>query len=155
MAETQLRARAPQGSPSTGFMRRGGIYSTSGGEYTQLRNQMNRLFRCQVELIYEDENGECSVASRIVDRAESWWNPKRPDERSLWESKIEPGEKFFNEIIRHPVPLDMNALQPAYERRGNQHTGCTGERGSGLGRTDLDQQPWAGAGHQRLTRLGR
>ena len=29
---------------------------------------------------------------------------------SLWESKIELGEDFFNEIISHPVPLDMNTL---------------------------------------------
>ena len=29
----------------------------------------------------------------------------------LWESKIELGEKFFHEIIRHPVPLDMNTLK--------------------------------------------
>ena len=35
----------------------------------------------------------------------------RPDEDVLWESKIELGEKFFNEIIRHPVPLDMNILK--------------------------------------------
>ena len=41
---------------------------------------------------------------------EFWWNPKRPDESTLWESKIYLGEAFFNEIIRHPVPLDMNTL---------------------------------------------
>ena len=29
---------------------------------------------------------------------------------SLWESKIELSEDFFNEIISHPVPLDMNTL---------------------------------------------
>ena len=29
----------------------------------------------------------------------------------LWDSKIELGEKFFNEIINHPVPLDMNTLK--------------------------------------------
>ena len=28
----------------------------------------------------------------------------------LWESKIELSENFFNEIIDHPVPLDMNTL---------------------------------------------
>ena len=28
----------------------------------------------------------------------------------LWDSKIYLGEAFFNEIIRHPVPLDMNTL---------------------------------------------
>ena len=29
----------------------------------------------------------------------------------LWQSKIRLGEDFFNEIIRHPVPLDMNILK--------------------------------------------
>ena len=28
----------------------------------------------------------------------------------LWESKIYVGEAFFNEIINHPVPIDMNIL---------------------------------------------
>ena len=41
---------------------------------------------------------------------EFWWNPQRPNQPSLWESKIELSEKFFNEIIRHPVPIDMNIL---------------------------------------------
>ena len=34
-----------------------------------------------------------------------------PDQSSLWESKIELGEKFFHEIIAHPIPLDMNILK--------------------------------------------
>ena len=29
---------------------------------------------------------------------------------SLWESKIRLGEDFFNEIINHPVPLNLNTL---------------------------------------------
>ena len=98
------------GASLSEFMRKLGMASI-GGARTRLRNQMKRLFHCQVELIYEDEYGERSVASRIADRTEFWWNPKRPDERMLWESKIELGEKFFQEIIRHPVPLDMNILK--------------------------------------------
>ena len=93
------------------FMRKLDIYSSSGEKYTRLRNQMRRLFNVHVQLIYEDEHGEASVNSLVADRTELWWNPKRPNERSLWESKIELGEKFFNEIIRHPVPLDMNTLK--------------------------------------------
>ena len=31
--------------------------------------------------------------------------------RRCGESKIELGEKFFQEIIQHPVPLDMNTLK--------------------------------------------
>ena len=92
------------------FMRALGIYSSHGRTQTRLRNQMDRLFHASVELNYEDKHGKQFIASRVVDRGEFWWDPKRPDERMLWESKIELGEKFFNEIISHPVPIDMNTL---------------------------------------------
>ena len=87
-----------------------GIYAGGGNAHTKLRNQMKRLFGCTVSLIYEDERGEQFISSLIAERGEFWWNPRRPDEPVLWESKIELGEKFFNEIIRHQVPLDMNTL---------------------------------------------
>ena len=95
------------------FMRTLDIYSTSGGTSggrTRLRNQMKRLFGCSVSLIYEDERGQATVSSLIARRTEFWWNERKPDEPSLWESKIELSEDFFNEIISHPVPLDMNTL---------------------------------------------
>ena len=41
---------------------------------------------------------------------EFWWNERKPGERVLWDSKIRLGEAFFKEIVRHPVPLDMNTL---------------------------------------------
>ena len=96
------------------FMRKLDIYSTSGGsrgDRTRFRNQMRRLFRCTVSLIYEGERGDASVSSLVADSTEFWWNEGKTDERTLWESKIELGEKFFQEIIRHPVPLDMNILK--------------------------------------------
>ena len=96
------------------FMQSLGINSDSGGtrgEQTRLRNQMNRLFGCTVSLIYEDENRRATVNALIARRTEFWWNPKRPAESTLWESKIELSEDFFNEIINHPMPLDMNTLK--------------------------------------------
>ena len=92
------------------FMRTLGVYNSGGKPQTRLRNQMKRLFGCTVSMIYEDEHGEQFVSSLIAERGEFWWNARKPDEPSLWDSKIELGEKFFNEIIRHPVPLDMNTL---------------------------------------------
>ena len=92
------------------FMRSLGVYSSSGEKHTRLRNQMKRLFGCTVSMIYEDERGEARVSSLVADHAEFWWNERKPDERSLWNSKIELGEKFFNEITRNPVPLNMNTL---------------------------------------------
>ena len=63
-----------------------------------------------VRLVYKDERGEASVSSSVADRTEFWWNERKPNERVLWESKIELGEKFFQEIINHPVPLDITTL---------------------------------------------
>ena len=96
------------------FMRKLDIYSTSGGsrgDRTRLRNQMRRLFNAHVQLVYEDKLGEANMSSSVADRSEFWWNERKPDEPSLWESKIYIGEAFFNEIINHPVPLDMNILK--------------------------------------------
>ena len=92
------------------FMRTLGVYSSDGKAYTRLRNQMERLFNAHVSLIYEDELGKATVNSLIAERTAFWWNPKRPEESTLWESTIELSEKFFTEIINHPVPLDMNTL---------------------------------------------
>ena len=101
------------GSSLSEFMRKMGMAPVGGGPTgarTRIRNQMDRLFNSHIALIYEDEHGKATVNSPIADRTELWWNPKRPNAPTLWESKIELGEKFFEEIINHPVPLDMNIL---------------------------------------------
>ena len=72
---------------------------------------MDRLFHAQVEMIYEDQLGKQSVASRVAERTRLWWSNSQPDQQTIWESKIYLGEAFFNEIIRHPVPLDINILK--------------------------------------------
>ena len=98
------------GDSLSDFMRALGIYSSSGGKHTRLRNQMKRLFGCTVTMIYEDENVDATVNAVIADSTVFWWNKRKPDQPSLWDSKIELGEKFFNEIIHHPVPIEMNTL---------------------------------------------
>ena len=95
------------------FMRTLGMEPVGGGATgarTRLRNQMRRLFSAHVRLIHVHEHGEQFVSSAIADRGEFWWNERKPDERVLWDSKIRLGEDFFNEIISHPVPINMNIL---------------------------------------------
>ena len=92
------------------FMRTPDIYSSSGRVHTRLRNQMKRLFGCTVTMVYEEPGGFARVSSFVADKHEFWWNERKPNESSLWESKIYLGEQFFNEIIRHPIPIDMNTL---------------------------------------------
>ena len=97
------------GKSLSDFMRTLGMEPV-GGVRTRLRNQMRRLFSAHVSLVYEDKRDMVIAGSQVADRAELWWNERKPDERVLLDSKIYLGEAFFNEIIRHPVPLDLNTL---------------------------------------------
>ena len=99
------------GKSLSDFMRSLGVYSSSGGRggvQTRLRNQMKRLFGCSVSLTYTDADRETSANAVIADLTDFWWD--RSDGSTRWKSKIRLSESFFQEIIRHPVPLDMNTL---------------------------------------------
>ena len=93
------------------FMRRLGISSTDGRGQARLRNQMKRLFNCSVQLNYTAGERETSATALVAELTDFWWNPKRPDQTGLWESKVRLSEAFFNEIVSHPVPLDLTTLK--------------------------------------------
>ena len=93
------------------FMRRLGIASTNGRTQARLRNQMKRLFNCSVQLTYTAAGRETSASALVAELTDFWWNPKQPDQTGVWESKVRLSEAFFNEIISHPVPLDLTTLK--------------------------------------------
>jgi hypothetical protein len=99
------------------FMQELGIYSTSGGkrgDRTRLRNQIERLFRAQIHMFYQvpgHTNHTKEMSSPISDHREFWWDYNAPEQDTLWQSKVRLGEPFFNEIIAHPVPIDMRILK--------------------------------------------
>ena len=102
------------GASLSGFMRKldmAPIGGGSRGERTRLRNQMKRLFNAYIQLAYEDKQVSASVNSPVASRTGFWWNDRKTSDRLEWDNTIELGEKFFNEIIHHPVPLDMNILK--------------------------------------------
>ena len=112
-----VRTQSPElvlGDSLAAFMRKLGMDDRGGGvhgERTRLRNQMRRLFGCMVSLTYADARGEATMNAPIARVTEYWWSESQPDARSLWESKIELGEDFFNEVIRNPVQLDLHILK--------------------------------------------
>ena len=93
------------------FMRKLGIASTDGRGQARLRNQMKRLFNCSVQLTYTAAGRETSATALVAELTDFWWNPKHPDQTGLWESKVRLSEAFFNEIVSHPVPLDLTTLK--------------------------------------------
>ena len=98
------------GDSLSAFLEKVGI-PKGGGPRTRLREQMDRLFTAHFQLRYDDARGKSFISSQIADSGEFWWSERKPDERTLWQSKIVLSHEFFNEIIRHPVPLDMNTLK--------------------------------------------
>ena len=99
------------GKSLSDFMRTLDIYAGGGNAHTKLRNQMKRLFYSQIVLVYKDAHGERFVNSPIADSGEFWWDAKHPSQASLWESKIQLGERFFHEIVTNPLPINMKILK--------------------------------------------
>ena len=95
------------GASLADFMRKLGMAPEGGGvrgERTRLRNQMDRLFCAQVELIYEDEYSKQFIASRIADRGEFWWNLKRPASGCFGIAKSNSARSFTTRSSATPCP---------------------------------------------------
>lgn len=95
------------------FMRQLDLVPTGGrwGTITRLREQAKRLFSCHITLDYSDTGRSIGKHLTIVDNYDLWWNPPDPSQAGLWASTIELNEKFYQEVITSPVPVDMRALK--------------------------------------------
>lgn len=101
------------GESLSGFMRQLGLVPTGGrwGSITTLKLQTKRLFSSTVHATYDDGDHWALEAVNIADRASLWWDPKSPRQLGMWQSTVTLSERFFQEVIATPVPIDMRALQ--------------------------------------------
>lgn len=132
------------GDSQSDFMRTVGLARATGGKQGTIGRfqiQTERLFRCNITFDYKDrsaDNRSNAIKLSVADSWDLWWTTdpdgtrRKVDRRSarrqptddqltlLEDSKpsrsstvtLSPG--FFNEIMAHPVPVDMrvlNALQ--------------------------------------------
>lgn len=104
------------GDSMSDFMRQLGMAPTGGrwGSIPRLKSQATRLFSSAIQCSYvtKDKSGSRTALQNmlIADRASLWWEPKNPNQQSLFESSVRLSEAFYNEIIDNPVPIDMRAL---------------------------------------------
>jgi hypothetical protein len=111
-----VRTREPLvvlGDTLSSFMRELDLIPTGGrwGSITRLRMQMKRLFSASISCTYEGNDQWSNAGFRIADETHLWWDPKQPHQADLWHSTVTLGQKFFQELIEHPVPVDMRALK--------------------------------------------
>ena len=82
-----------------------------GKTYSHLHKQLERTLSASFSWTYENEKMWSRTNIQVSHQTRLWWNPKLPDQQSLWESYIKLNTDFFNEIIRKAVPLDFRVLK--------------------------------------------
>lgn len=95
------------------FMEEIDLIPTGGrwGSITRLKDQMRRFFSCSISCTYEDNEHWAIKNVSLISSADLWWNPKSPDQATLFESTLTLNEDFFKEIITSPIPIDMRILK--------------------------------------------
>jgi len=95
------------------FMRQLDLVPTGGrwGTITRLRDQMTKLFSASISCTYDDGKRWAIQDVKPVTKANLWWDPKSPEQRSLFDSTLMLGEDFFNETINYPIPIDIGTLR--------------------------------------------
>lgn len=95
------------------FLEKLGIDRSGGtkGGITRFKNQAERLFRAEITITCTGEDVVAERDMKIADSRVFFWSHSEPGQTTLWESSIELSERFYNLLIRNPVPLDWDVLK--------------------------------------------
>jgi hypothetical protein len=90
-----------------------GLSVTGGkkGSIGRFKDHIMRLFTTGISCLYETETETGVTNFYIADKYNLWWNPKAPEQFSLWESEITLSNRFYEEIIKAPVPVRLQTLR--------------------------------------------
>jgi hypothetical protein len=80
------------------------------GTAKSLTDQMERLFNCTIRLTYEDSEKRAVTRLDVTEDYCLFFH-KHPDQGGLWQSTLTLTQKFYDEVTKHPVPLDLRALR--------------------------------------------
>ncbi len=95
------------------FMSKLGIVPTGGrwGSITRLRDQMKRLAAVAISYKYDDGDHFRLKNSFVIDDAYICWDPHQINQAQLWESTLILDDRFYADLITHPVPVDLRAIK--------------------------------------------
>lgn len=102
------------GESLSAWMRQLGLLPTGGrwGTIGRLRQQMAALFTSTIRVDYADRKGGAGLGMLVASRYQLWWDsPQDVDQAAMWQSTVTLSPDFFEEIIRGPVPLHVDALR--------------------------------------------
>lgn len=121
MTTEAVRLKSPMlnlGNSLPDFMDALGLNSRGKGprsDRTRLQDQMTRLFSASISftanLAVDGREGEDTGRMFVAKRRVLWWDPKKPDQKTLWDSFIVLDPDFYHAITANPVPVDLRALR--------------------------------------------
>jgi hypothetical protein len=93
------------------FMERIGL-DDGGSQYRLFRKQMNALSACRLKLGYIKPDGRAvSFETKPIEQFEAWVTRDDENQPALWASCLTLSEAFYQDLIKHAVPLSANALR--------------------------------------------
>lgn len=106
------------GDTVNGFLRVIGLDPKTGGgkrsDAKRLKDQWQRLIKCRISFAREygdaTKGGEKTLDMLVAEESETWWDFSEPEQGALFDGYIELSEKFYNAIIKNPVPIDFRAM---------------------------------------------
>jgi hypothetical protein len=104
--------RLELGDSLAGFMRELGLDPQRGGPRSdayRLRDQMDRLFQASISFDRTDTTEWLNMP--VAAGAALWWDPRDPEQTSMFGSWLLLNQDFFDAITAAPVPVDMRALE--------------------------------------------
>jgi hypothetical protein len=100
------------GTSLSAFMREIGLYS-NGRDIRRVKEQLARLFSASITFRFDDEKARLiGGAHRPIAREfQFWWDDRHPEQQTLFPNFVRLDEEFHREILEHPVPMDLRAIQ--------------------------------------------
>ena len=103
------------GGSLRGFLAELGLKATGGknGSITRLREQARRLFEASLTVrLTGDDQRDAGIRLLVAKQWDmKWQHVGDPNQAALLRSSVELSRDFFDHLIKHPVPIDLEVLK--------------------------------------------
>jgi hypothetical protein len=109
--------RLELGRSLSSFMGQLGLQCTGGhwGTIPRFRGQMERLFGAAISTRWRrDQDGQDHAGGSnllLAEEFDLWWTPQTLPEPGLGQSSVTLSQRFFEQLVEAPVPLDLRAIK--------------------------------------------
>jgi hypothetical protein len=101
--------------PQLGLNPSNGSSGAKRSDARRLREGMTAFFKATIsyeeEISRPDAQGVQWLDMQIAPEGMLWWDPKQPEQTTLWGSWIELSKRFREALVASVIPLDMRALR--------------------------------------------